>query len=121
MYQKGLGRGIAETVAGGFGVVLSVGAFGFRTAACYAADKGLTCGDITGYIPVIAVTALAGSVYLIYKGVQHVTTKNEGDIEARRKLGDRIEKVATGNDNLATDSLKAYQAATELCQAGSSA
>lgn len=117
--RPGLGRGIAWVVGGASAATAGVAAMAFRTAVCYAADRGLTCGSIIN-IPVAAAVALtAAGVGGVIVGRNLIKGGATGDRTVSAGIAAQSLGRLTGNAELGDSAQKLIQAGSDGIQAGS--
>lgn len=124
--QPGLGKGVAQTSVGASMAATGAGALLFRTAVCYAAERGMTCGSPLT-IPVAAATfMLIAGGWTVKVGLQNIVKGNTGDRTASAVIAaDRFGQL-TGHGDLGTraksmyeEGQKTWSAASELYQSTS--
>lgn len=117
--QPGLGKGIAQVSTGASIAAAGAGALIFRTAVCYAAEKGMTCGNPLTMPVAIATLLVMGGGWTIRAGLQNITKAKIGDRTASAVLAADHVGQLLGRGNMGTHAKKAADDLQQAYQAGS--
>ncbi|MCE5315906.1 MAG: hypothetical protein LLG04_00905 [Parachlamydia sp.] len=119
--QPGLGKGVAQVSAGASVAVAGFSGLVFRTAVCYAAEKGMTCGNPLTISVVIGTFLMMSGGWTVKVGLQNIIKGQIGDrtvsaVNAADRFGQLLGhgKIGTQTKKTADDLQQAYQASSDL-------
>lgn len=129
--QPGLGRGVAQFCGGSSMVAAGASWIISRTAACYAANLGLMCGEpVTASVALASTMLVAGGLF-VSVGLNNIVKGNVGDrtasavnaanslgrLAGKGDLGNRLKKIADNGEKALEDFSEIRAAASSGWQA----